>query len=329
MKRKVTPLLVLLPWLVSGCGARAVPAATEAPDTQEESVQGEQVVQREQIVSIPVSGTPGAVEVIGGDEASLRQLLARALHYAYAEGGDTFIYVGSLPPELPVDLPLPEGSRVIGTVDRGRTVGTEIFLDADLSREEAIDFYQEQLGVLGWVSPEEAYPATGFVPESFPSLTLCQGEGEASLWLTASESSEGTTDLRLNLQAAPEYSPCKGGYGPGYEERTQELLPALTSPAGATVRSGGSSSGADEADISASIRTGLSAGDLEDHYHGQILEDGWIETKRASGEGASWSFWEREVDGEKWVGTLLVLESPAVEDQIFAWFRIERVPEDE
>ncbi|MGH2606810.1 MAG: hypothetical protein ACRDG5_09495 [Anaerolineales bacterium] len=323
MKRRIVALLVAFAWLAAGCGLQGAPPTTEAPQAQGE------VVQQEQVVSIPLSGTPGAVEVIGGDEASLRELLARALHYAYPEGGDTFIYVGGLPPDLPVEMPFPEGTRVIGTVDRGRKMGTELFLDADMSPEEAIAFYQEELGALGWVSPEDAYPQTGFVSESFPSLSLCEGGGEAFLWVSASESSQGTTDIRLNLQAAPEYSPCKAGYGPGYEDRIQGLLPALTSPAGATVRSGGSSSGADEADISASIRTGLSAADLADHYHGQILENGWIEVKRASGEGAAWSFWEREVDGEKWVGTLLVLESPAVEDQIFAWFRIELVPEDE
>ena len=217
---------------------------------------------------------------------------------------------------------------MIGAVDRGRPNGTEILLDANMAPDEAIDFYREAMSGLGWVSPEEAYPNTGFVSEAFPSLTLCDAGGEAILWVTVMESSEGTADIRLNLQLAPEYSPCKEGYGPGYDARIQELLPALSSPAGATVRSGGSSSGPDEADISASIRTDFSAEDLADHYNGQILEDGWMQAGRGSGDGAAWSFWKREVDGESWMGTFLVLQSPAVEDYLFAWFRIERVPEE-
>jgi len=324
MKPRAVALAVWIAWLVSGCAQQGVPPAAEGPGPQ-----GEMVVQSEQVVSIPLSGTPGAVEVIGGDESSLRELLARALHYASPEGGDTLIYVGALPPELTVELPLPESTRVIGSVVRGKAIGTEIFLDADMSPGEAIEFYREELTGLGWVSPDEAYRPTGFVSESFPGLSLCKGEREASLWVSASETSEGTADIRLSLQLAPEYSPCDGGDGPGYEDRMMGLLPALTSPAGSTVRSGGSSSGSDAADISATIRANLSAEDLADHYYGQVLENGWAEVGRASGDGAAWSFWKRDVDGESFVGTLLVLESPAVEDQLFAWFRIERVPEDE
>ncbi len=324
MKVRAVALVVSFAWLVTGCAQQAVPSTGEGPEPQ-----GEVVVQSEQVASIPLSGTPGAVEVIGGDEGSLRELLARALHYASPEGGDTVIYVGALPTDLAVELPLAEGTRVIGSVVRGKAIGTDIFLDADMSPGEAIEFYREELNGLGWVSPEEAYPATGFVSESFPSLSLCKGERVASLWATAWETQEGTADIRLSLQMAPEYSPCDAGNGPGYEDRMMGLLPALTSPAGSTVRSGGSSSGSDGADISATIRADLSAEALADHYYGQILENGWAEVGRASGDGAAWSFWKRNLNGESWMGTLLVLESPAVEDQIFAWFRIERVPEDD
>lgn len=327
MKRNATSLLVLLPWLVSGCGAQAAPAATEVPDTQEEFVQGEQVIQREQVVSIPVVGTPGAVEVIGGDEGSMRELLARALHYAYGEGGDTLIYVGALPPQLPVEVSLPEGMRVIGAVDRGRTMGTEVFMDAAMEPDEAMAFYREELIDMGWTTPQESFAPTGFVSQEVPSITLCQAGGEAVMWITALQTPEGTTDLRINLQPAPDYSPCVEGYGPEFEGRVQELLPALVSPPGAIVRSGGSSSGTGEGDVSATIRSTLSAEDLAEHYNRQIGEDGWVEVGRGRGAGAAWSFWEREADGEEWVGTFLVLESPSVEGQFFAWFRIELVRE--
>ena len=103
MKRSAAGLLGSITLLVTACGQQGVPTINEPPETQGG------VVQSEEVVSIPLSGTPGAVEVIGGDEASLRELLARALHYSLPEGGDTFIYVGGLPPELPVELPFPEG----------------------------------------------------------------------------------------------------------------------------------------------------------------------------------------------------------------------------
>ncbi|MBC8171923.1 MAG: hypothetical protein H7X77_09625, partial [Anaerolineae bacterium] len=56
----------------------------------------------------------GSADVIGGDEAALRELLSRTLaSYPAYEGTEATVQVGSLPENLPFELDLSDDMRVI------------------------------------------------------------------------------------------------------------------------------------------------------------------------------------------------------------------------
>lgn len=73
----VLPLCLTL--LTVGCSAVADRSAAQYPFSAPE-----------------IGGTPGAVEVLGGDEQALRELLGRTLHYGGPQDS-TVIFVGSCP----------------------------------------------------------------------------------------------------------------------------------------------------------------------------------------------------------------------------------------
>lgn len=147
--------------------------------------------------------------------------------------------------------------------------------------------------------------------------------------ISAQQSGDGTPDLTINIQPNTEFPVCSQAYGAGSEDRIQKLLPGLTCPPGAQVDSGSMSSGFHEGDMSAVMRSDHSAIELADHYRIQLEEMGWEKAESGTADGSAWSFWQIESeDDERWVGTLLILESAVVENGRVAWFRIELAGED-
>lgn len=301
-------LAICLALLTSGCAGVADPSAAQNPNTAPET-----------------SGTPGIVEVLGGDEQALRELLGRRLHYGGPQDS-TVVYVGTLPNSSPMDLPIPDDWRILGSVVRsgGRVDGTELYLEAGPPPEQVLEFYREQLPDAGWSEPEEPGPSSGFLSEPFHHASFCHEGEDTSLWVSAQQTVIGTTDVTISIQPNTDFSVCTQAYGPGSEDRIEKLLPALTSPPGAQVDSGSMSSGSDEGDMSAVLRSDHSATELADHYRIQLEDMGWEMAESGSAEGSAWSFWQIESeDVERWVGTLLILESAVAKNGRVAWFRIE------
>lgn len=270
------------------------------------------------------SGTPEGVEVRGGDEAAMRELLGRTLHYGIPGAERTLILVGELPEDLPFDMPLPEKARVIGSVDRGYRHGTEMYLDVDLPPEETVDYFRLVLAQGGWEFPEEDGRERGFVSGSpSPAQKFCHKAIDSQLWLRALTTPGGSSDLRITYHPTTDYSTCMAGIGA--VERVQRIMPALVTPPGSRTLGGGSSSSSTGmGDISTTFETDLPAEEIEDHYSSKLLEQGWQKLGGGTAETAAWSFWRLEGEGnETWIGTLLVVERLADEDERLAWFSVE------
>lgn len=99
----------------------------------------------------PAQGTnPTQME----DAAALRELAVRLLRVRFPgapEASDeTQLLVGQVPADLPVELPLPLGSRVVGSLVRGNPRGISIVLDAAEPAEQVLEFYRERLSGAGW-----------------------------------------------------------------------------------------------------------------------------------------------------------------------------------
>ncbi len=322
MSTKTIVIGLCLVVLLAGCAGES----SNGLSVEETAPRSETVIESETVVYPPITGTPGTVEVRGGDEGALRELLGRVLTFGGPEAGSVLVLVGESPGSLPFSLPLPDNADILGSVLREERAfyGTEMYLHVELTPEQTMDFYRQNLDGDDWRLPEEPGSSSGFISEPYPSGTFCHIPTGASVWINAFRLDEGTTDLRLSIQTANEYSICEQDYGSGYEDKVQRILPLLAAPPGAMVKSGGMSSGGNEGDMSAIVQTELSAEELATYYGNQLLDVGWTGAGSGSSEVASWSFWKLVTDeDETWIGTFLVFESTVKAEEFFAWFRIE------
>ena len=281
----------------------------------------------EQVVVSQSGGEAGpvTVEIIGGDEAALREFVARQVTYPGSETDHIRVYLGSLPPELPYSLPLPEDARVIGSVQHTSYAELQVLQETSLTPDEVHSFYAQALPDAGWaVAPAPNYGG-GFVSSDF-GATYCQGE-ETFLTVSAGELPDGKTDVRVFVQASQGYSPCVPS--PDYGDPLSELIPALKNPPGTRMSNGGGGGGSSDSDAynETHLEGDLSAVDAAAYYNDQLAAAGWTLVESGSADGLGWSIWTlTDADGDAWTGTLLVSDIPPGSGKLFAYVRVERAP---
>ena len=291
------------------------------------------VVVQEAVEVLPPGATsfegntgPTTVEIIGGDEAGLREFVERWLGPSYPgqPADEITVHLGSLPPDLPFELPLPEGARVIGSVHQALFSYLHVILATSLSPEEVLAFYDARLLEIGWQAASDAAYGGGFVSGD-PWRVYCLDE-EAALTLSASPWITGETDVRLFIDGDMRYSQCNSEYMAGLDS-SSGLIPTLMSPSG-TQMIGGTTSGSSDSNTAyteTTLRTDLSAGELAAFFNEQLAADGWTLLDNGASEGHAWSHWSLvDEKGEAWTGTLILLEVPPGSDEIFAFIRVSR-----
>jgi hypothetical protein len=300
---------------------------TAACTRGEQASSGPEAMAGESPAPVSASGGPASSEseVVGGDEAALREFIGRALtyHYPGATGGTT-VFVGGLPEDLGFELPVPEDSRVIGSIVRGTMEGgTEIILDVNLAPEDAFTFYREQLLQAGWEEQTPQAYGGGFVSGSSLGTTFCLNENDAVIFLSAYAPPSLPTELRLNIQQEAQYSACLA-QEMGMDEASG-LIPSLVSPMDSLIQSGGGSSGDGMAETSAVLKTELSMGALAQQYAPQLVEAGWKPLAQDEEPELAWSSWSiADAEGQEWSGLLLIFRSPLVPEKVLASFRVDR-----
>jgi len=209
----------------------------------------------------------------GTDEALLYELALRLATFP----GDPRIdnprlLVGALPPNLSGDTPVPEGSRILGSLIRSPE-HIDIELDCALSPEDVLQFYRGRLLSAGWSELESMRsPNTGFVTTHMFALqnhiVFCHGSHGPAFAVHARPGAQGRTDVRLNVNADSEYSPC------AQQNRRQrmhrgmhDLIPTLIPPQGAKQQGGGGSGGTGSWYTSATLQTDMDIPELAGHYH--------------------------------------------------------------
>lgn len=112
-----------------------------------------------------------------GRDPALRELAARLLapppysDALFAEDEEPELFVGRLPDGMPAEVPIPNGTTVVGGVaqDLPRGVRTaEIVLDAALPAEDFREVYRRLLLAGGWREDERSSGSRGFVPRGLP-----------------------------------------------------------------------------------------------------------------------------------------------------------------
>lgn len=263
-----------------------------------------------------ISNTPQ--ESASDREALMRELFVRLSTYP----GDPRVYnprllVGQIPQGLPEEIPLPEQSRVLGTLIRGQEDAT-IVIDADATPQQLLDFYRQRLKTAGWqelelpIGPQQG----GFVHSSFAfnfSATFCRGSHGPSLSISAfPKAGDGTTtDARLELDATGQQCMQQQKMSRIRQPAMYDLIPRLTSPSDAKQQSDGGGSGGDSVFSCATLvmSKDMEIGELVAHYNTQLESSGWTRNDVGSGGPFAWSTWSfRDEDNELWHGSFLILK---------------------
>jgi hypothetical protein len=274
------------------------------------------------------------------EEKQLEQLILRLLTSPYDQRNQKpHIFFGKLPENFPLDVPLPEKSRVLGTLARSEA-HIEILLDSDLTRDEIQIFYRTQLARRDWIEPGDNFLRShmgGFASSQFfnPNnhLTFCQGEQGPTLHLITLQSEKATTDIRLNISLDSESNPyaqekrMKRHMPPGW----QEIIPTLTAPKDAEQRMMNGSGGGDytERNAGATLRSELALDILAKHYGEQLSKAGWLQSDAGENGLLAWHTWTfMTEDQEAWKGLFFILKRPDEEQDhmLFVRAELERRP---
>ena len=272
----------------------------------------------------------------GNHEALLETLALRLSVRAFDPRTDKpQLFVGQLPDGLPVELPMLQGSRVIGS--RARSAKhLDIVLDVPLPPEQALAFYKEQLLAAGWNEPEQAMHTPrhgGFVHSSLlarqHNALFCKGLHGPALNVIALLEQDGFTDVRLNLNLDERESPCGQSTRMARMQRLhgragEQLIPPLIPPANAHQRGGSGGGGDDSWYSTATLETDVDLGTLARHYSTQLEQAGWARTDEGTSGPAAWHIWTfQDEDNEPWYGMFFMLKTPGKEREYFLYIRVE------
>jgi hypothetical protein len=268
----------------------------------------------------------------GAREALLEELALRLSTFPGDPRVDSLqLLVGQLPANLAIGIPLPEKSQVLGTLIRSPE-DIDIVLNSELSPDAVLNFYKECMTAAGWNELETMRSMHGgFVHAGFPAfenrITFCKGPDGLAFTVNAFEGKQGHTDVRIDVNAGSEHSPC--AQPNRMQQRMmhrdlQNLIPPLMPPKGAKQQGGGGGGGGDSWRSSATLDTDMELTALSTHYAAQLAKGGWVRTDEGKTGPLAWSTWTfQDEDKETWNGLFFILKRPGKERQHVLEVRID------
>ena len=272
------------------------------------------------------SGSPPPPSAPYNSDTELPRFVKRCLTYPGSPYGEPEILVGELPGNLPVDVPVPRGAEVIGSiVHSDKYTMVEIMLDVPQEPDEVLAFYRDRLTEKGWQEMKQPSPS-GFVSPMVLSYTNFCLEEKFSLNIRVYPTEEGKlTDVRLNVNDNPQFCNIYTDEPPTPSSRPGDVLPALLAPDNAIQMSGGGGGGGDQRYSQAMLETSLSIAELHTHYRTQLIEAGWKLEEEGGNGTVAWSAWTFIDNSDNdWVG-LLHARAPK-EDCRILWLSADLVP---
>ncbi|XGV97397.1 MAG: hypothetical protein ACAF41_32340 [Leptolyngbya sp. BL-A-14] len=253
-------------------------------------------------------------------DAQFRKLARRALNYG---SGEAQLLPGQLPKPLPLDLPLPSQTQVIGSIVRTKEARSyQIYLDVPATPEQVQAFYQQRLQAIGWL--KQKFPRAlngGFTSSAFRLPVLfCKSPTGPSIQLTVTAVADAPTDVRLTFSSDADNT-CKS-----IERLTEERLADYNSPlpellpapqTEVNFLSGGS--GNMVYNSTARLNTKLSSQALVQHYEKQLEQAGWTQQSKQQNGEHFWSLWKwKDNKGKSWQANLTLIKAENKPNQYFA-----------
>lgn len=226
-------------------------------------------------------------------------------------GATTDLLAGELPDDLPLVLPLPESTDLIGSQvwrsASGELQNVQVVADVPLSTEAVWSALVSAFEGKGWEVRPDQLP-TGFVPqENSLSGLFCAPVGGVHMYANVNYREVEPTDLRLNLNLASPDNPCAYGPMPMYGGEGFAPLPTLLAPKGVEVTVHASPVYNNQASSTAILLTDKNQQELMDHYEAQLTEAGWAEEETEEGL-SRWRYTDE--NGIEWEGVLGVTTLP-------------------
>ena len=280
------------------------------------------------VIGAIVVGAVGALALTDRHDAGAARPAAgdapdAAVVHALAErllGPGVRLVPGATPEGLPLDVPVPPGGRLLGSLVRpgvpfapATSAGerVEVVLESPDEAPAVLAFYEDALArqgfavapVFGRQGPGGFLPSPGWVQ----SPLYCRSEQGPAVTVSVYREEGRPSDVRVRIEAAP-FPPCTGS-GPGVLAPPAETveLPLLVPPPDTQIQPG--SSGPGVRGMEAIADTALSAAALEAHYAAHLEAAGWVLQERGGDGPLAWSAWLVPGAGERH-GFLSVLAWP-------------------
>ncbi len=263
------------------------------------------------------------------DELTALRALVFRLAGEPAAGAHVHLYAARLPDTLPVDIPIPDHSDIIGAIVVDQQPGapsssppqTRIFLDTPLSPGQVRAFYGDRLRAAGWTPAPSSPPSgggfwagmdEGSEPNGVSDLFCCSQYGP-SLSVNAGRVQGAPTQVLLQLDTEARVWVCAPVEEPPSRTTVQRLPPLLVPPGAQPLQSWGGGNGEDTrgARSTTAIETSMDQQAVVAHCETQLETSGWVKQEGRRDGPLAWSTWTfRGTDGEPWRGLLYVLELP-------------------
>jgi hypothetical protein len=278
------------------------------------------------LIGLPALAQDGSgTQLIGGDEAGLREFILRAEGLLAAADSNVAvtIRIEALPEDLPFTLPLPEGSRPVGSIAIISPDGAayRLLIDTPLEPAAVLDFFIEALAASPWRLLE--IPGSGGMNAMF-----CHGQ-DTSVNINALRLPTGATDLQIYVNQEAGGVLC-GDHADFAPPRAPNLLPELPDLPDVTVETSAEYIfGTEMAVLAAGLRSDLPLADLLAAYDAALADSGWMRVRSESGTGLASSTWTlTDPDGQPWEGVLTLTASAATPDRYQAQISVRFLGED-
>lgn len=166
MKHLLT-VITLLTLVLSGCTNIAESVQENTP-TLTATVLVENTPENAPTETIPAEGiSEKSIEIVGGNEKSLREFINQWLIPVYPDGSsqDITVYISSMPKDIPYDLPTPDDARIIGSIT-GNWADYLLIFDTSLTSKSIHEFYAQSLIEKGWHEAPTNQGQSGFISQS-------------------------------------------------------------------------------------------------------------------------------------------------------------------
>ena len=264
-------------------------------------------------------------------ETMLRDLAIRLSTFAGdPRVGNPQVLVGELPQNLLVEIPLPEGSRIIGTLIRGPQYATSV-VDVELSAEQVLKFYRERMQAAGWQESEfmkDRRPG-GFTSPGMPATiaTFCRGSRGPGLTVNVHTTGNTSADLRLDIDLSGQSCVQQARMGKmiGRGMAMHEMIPRLDPPPEGRQMPMGGGGGVNSFSMNASLELNapIDLAKLAAHYVAQLERAGWTRDEEGQSGPIAWNTWSfRDEDNELSRGFFFILRMPGQKEQYTLYVQV-------